>query len=182
MWDEISITKDLRFDARTLRWKWIADFADECTIMVPNDIANQVQVFVVFVVGGWIQPFAWFGTKGAANAVFLNELVVKGISCLYDRGGAIVTAAVSDGVSTNKSVLKNFGISGKEGGCISTHHPMNDKVLIHWLTDVPHLLKCTRNNMEKHREVQVIVHSALNVVFNPLNNTDFFKNSFKVFK
>jgi hypothetical protein len=82
---------------------------------------------------------------------------VKGISCLYDRAVAIVTAAVCDGVSTNKSVMATFGVSGAENGCSITNHPMNDKHPIHWLTDIPHLLKCTRNHMENHRVVQVIV-------------------------
>jgi len=158
MWDEIAITKDLRFDPRTLQWKGIVDYAGECTIMVPDGIADHVLVFVIRpLIGKWIQPFAWFGTKGAAPAVILNELIVKGISCLYDRAGAIVTAAVCDGVSTNKSVMATFGVSGAENGCSITNHPMNDKHQIHWLTDVPHLLKCTRNHMENHRVVQVIV-------------------------
>jgi hypothetical protein len=60
------------------------------------------------LLGRWIQPFASFGTKGAAPAAILNELVVKGISCLYDRAGAIVTAAVCDDVSTNKSVMSSL--------------------------------------------------------------------------
>jgi hypothetical protein len=96
----------------------------------------------------------WY--KGCCTRCHL-ELIVKGISCLYDRAGAIVTAAVCDGVSTNKSVMATFGVSGAENGCSITNHPMNDKHQIHWLTDVPHLLKCTRNHMENHRVVQVIV-------------------------
>lgn len=90
MWNNISITKDLRFDSRTLQWKGIVDVMRECTIMVPNDIADHVLVFVVRpVLGEWIQPSAWFGSKCAANAVFFNELVVEGICRVYDRGGAI---------------------------------------------------------------------------------------------
>ena len=159
MWDEIAITKDLRFDTRTLQWKGIVDYAGECGIMVPNGIADHVLVFVVRpLLGGWIQPFAWFGTKGSASAIILKELIMKGISCLYDVSGAWVTACVCDGVSTNKSAMAMFGISGEEKGCNTTLHPLNDKLKIHWLTDTPHLLKCVRNHMEKHRSFQVIVY------------------------
>ena len=77
MWDEISSTKDLRFDSRTLKWKGITDLAGETTIMVQNGIADHVLVFFF----GWIQPFAWFGTKGGAPGTVLQELVLKRVGC-----------------------------------------------------------------------------------------------------
>ena len=40
MWDEIVITKELRFDTRTLKWKGIVDCAGECSVMVPNGNAD----------------------------------------------------------------------------------------------------------------------------------------------
>ncbi|XP_045028558.1 uncharacterized protein LOC123471390 [Daphnia magna] len=80
MWDEISITKDMRFDTRSLKWKGIVDYAGETTIMVPNGLADHVLMFVFRpFLQGWIQPFAWFGTKGGAPGVVLLELVTKSI-------------------------------------------------------------------------------------------------------
>ncbi|KZR96174.1 Cell division protein ftsj [Daphnia magna] len=154
MWDEISITKDMRFDTRSLKWKGIVDYAGETTIMVPNGLADHVLMFVFRpFLQGWIQPFAWFGTKGGAPGAVLLELVTKSIVRLFNAG-AIVKACVCDGFSTNKSLYTSFGISGTEHGCTSMSHPLDDSVRIHCLIDVPHLLKCTQNHMIKHKKVQ----------------------------
>lgn len=127
MWDEIAVTKDLRFDTRTLKWKGITDYAGETTIMVPNGLADHVLVFVFRpFMGGWIQPFAWFGTKGAAPGVILVELIAKAIAALFGSS-AVVASCVSDGCSTNKTAFQQFGISGKHGGKHYISHPI-DKV------------------------------------------------------
>lgn len=155
MWDEIMITKDLRFDTRTLKWKGIIDYAGETTIMVPNGLADHVLVFVVRPLHGrWIQPFAWFGTKGAAPGVILVELLVKAMSVLYSKGSVVATC-VSDGCSTNKAVTKQFGITGRAGVKTSISHPMDPTRNIYFFNDVPHLMKCTRNHMYTHKIVQV---------------------------
>ena len=66
MWDEMAVTKDLKFDPRNLKWKGIVDLAGACSVMVSNGIADHVLVFVFWpFLQGWIQPFAWFETKGA---------------------------------------------------------------------------------------------------------------------
>lgn len=157
MWDEMAISKDLRFDPRTLKWKGIVDLAGACSVMVPNGIADHVLVFVFRpFLHSWIQPFAWFGTKGAASGVVLLELVTKAISTLF-HAGAIVTACVSDGVSTNKSVMTQFGISGMKEGSCSVKHCLKEELTLNWIVDVPHLIKCIRNNFLTHRRVQVII-------------------------
>lgn len=156
MWDEVAITKDLRFDPRTCQWKGITDFAGETSIMVPNGIADHVLVFVFRpFLSGWIQPFAWFGTKGGASGSVLAELVPKAIAALY-RAGAIVKACVSDGYSTNKTLISQYGMSGEEGGNHFITNPLDHTIKIYFFVDVPHLLKCTRNHMHKHQQVQVI--------------------------
>jgi hypothetical protein len=155
MWDEISITKDLRFDTRTLKWKGIVDFAGETTIMVPNGIADHVLVFVFRPFhAGWIQPFAWFGTKGGAQGTILQELVLKGLAALH-QAGAIAKACVSDGYSTNKMMMTLYGVSGEEHGKNYITNPLNHSIKIYFLVDVPHLMKCVRNHMKKHHTVQV---------------------------
>lgn len=70
MLDEMTCTKELNFDTRTLVWKGIVDYGGELHVPVPNGICDHVLVFAAQVFKGkpkwWIQPFAWFGTKGAA--------------------------------------------------------------------------------------------------------------------
>lgn len=155
MFDEIQISKELNFDTRTLKWKGIFDHAGETTIMVPHGDAEHV-LLIVFrpVLQSWIQPFTWFGTKGAAPGLAFMQLVAKFILCLF-QSDAIVKAIVCDGASTNKSVMTNFGISGSEKGSSKTSHPIKEKEDIHWLTDVPHLIKSMRNHMHNHHRVQV---------------------------
>lgn len=59
MWDEMAVTKDLRFDTKTLKWKCIVDYEGEVSIMVPNGVADHVLVLVFrSFLGGWVQPFA----------------------------------------------------------------------------------------------------------------------------
>lgn len=80
---------------------------------------------------GWIQPFAWFGTKGAAPARVLVELVIKAISKLFEKG-AIVKATACDGASTNKSMMSQLGVTGDVGGASSVTHPMEPKHKVHF--------------------------------------------------
>lgn len=78
MWDEIAITKDIRFGTRTLHWKGIVDYGGQTSVIVPDGVTNHALAFVFrTLLGGWIQPFAWFGNKGAASATISIELVVK---------------------------------------------------------------------------------------------------------
>jgi hypothetical protein len=82
--------------------------------MVPNGLADHVLVFVFRpFYKGWIQPFAWFGTKGGASGTVLVELVTKNIARLF-QAGAIKKASVCDGFSTNKKLYSHFGVSGTE--------------------------------------------------------------------
>lgn len=128
----------------------------ECEIMEPNAVADHVLVFVFRPFKhARIQPFAWFGTKGAASGIVLMELITKAISCLFQYR-AIAKACVSDGVSTNKAVMTQFGISGAKDGHCSVSHCLNEKLKLYWIVDIPHFLKCTRNHFLTHRCVQVV--------------------------
>jgi hypothetical protein len=123
--------------------------------LVPNGLADHILVFVFRpYLAGWIQPFAWFGTKGGASGTILVELIIKAFACLHNHG-AIAKHVVFDGNQTNKSLMKQFGISGEEEGASCLDHPLQPDSKIHFMVDVPHLLKVVRNNMESHRCVQV---------------------------
>lgn len=164
MLDEMSCTKELDFDTRTLKWKGIVDYGGELHVPVPNGICDHVLVFAAQALKGkpkgWIQPFAWFGTKGAAPARVLVELVIKAMAKLFEKG-AIVKATACDGASTNKSMMSQLGVSGEVGGVTSVTHPIEPKHKVHFFVDVPHLLKSTRNHMYKHKLVQVLYFQIL---------------------
>lgn len=157
--DEMTCTKELSLDTRTLQWKGIVDYGGELHVPVPNGICDHVLVFAAQAFKGkpkgWIQPFAWFGTKGAAPARVLVELVIKTIAKLFEKG-AIAKAIACDGASTNKSMMAQLGVSGEVGGVTSVTHPIDPKHKVHCFIDVPHLLKSSRNHMYKHKLVQVL--------------------------
>jgi hypothetical protein len=46
MWDEISITKDMKWGNKSLNWKGIVDYAGEGSIMIPKGLADHALVFV----------------------------------------------------------------------------------------------------------------------------------------
>lgn len=72
----------------------------------------------------WIQPLAWFGTKGAATGRVLVELVIKAIAKLFKKG-AIAKAVACDGCAPNKSMMSQLGISGAESGSSCVTHPID---------------------------------------------------------
>lgn len=66
------------------------DYDGETSVMIPKRLADHglLLVFCPFL-GGWVQPFAWFGTKGAALALVFIELAIKAKSVLYARGAIV---------------------------------------------------------------------------------------------
>ncbi|XP_045029923.1 uncharacterized protein LOC123472444 [Daphnia magna] len=158
MLDEMANAKGIDFDTCTLPWKGTVDYGGEISDLVPNGLADHILVFVFRpYLAGWIQPFAWFGTKGGASGTILVELIIKAFACLHNHG-AIAKHVVFDGNQTNKSLMKQFGISGEEEGASCLDHPLQPDSKIHFMVDVPHLLKVVRNNMESHRCVQFQGH------------------------
>lgn len=89
----------------------------------------------------WIQPFAWFVTKGA-------------IAKLFEKG-AIVKAVVCNGFAPNKFMMNLFGVSGELSGTCHVTNPIDPNHKVYFFIDVPHLLKSTRDNIFKHKIVQV---------------------------
>jgi hypothetical protein len=85
-----------------------------------------------------------------------NTILVKAFYCLH-KHGAIAKHTVFDGNQTNKSLMKQFGISGRENGTSFVEHLLEKGSKIHFMVDVSHLLKVVKNNMETHRCVQVFL-------------------------
>jgi len=165
IWDEIKIKKDLTWDSAKLEWHGKVNFGDDIITKVENDLADHVLVFMFRPYKhSWVQPFACFATKGAASGEMLHELVIKAI-CALNTHSAIVKNCVSDGCQTNKSVMKLLKIQGtnvkatktrKEAPCQHFFlHPLDEQIKIYFFVDVPHLIKCVRNNIFIHKRVQV---------------------------
>ena len=158
MWDEIKIKKDLTWNSKNLEWHGVVDFGGELKSKIQDGIADHALVFMFRPYKhSWIQPIACFATKSAASGKVLFELIVKAISILYNNN-AVVKSCVSDGAQTNKSAMVLLGVKGTNSGDCKPHfnHPMEPSIKIYYFVDVPHLLKCVRNQVLNHKSVQVM--------------------------
>ena len=158
MWDEISLRKDVKWHSKLLEWHGIVDVGPDIQTPVQNGIATHCLVLMFRPYqSNWVQPIACFATLHAASGALLHEIVSKAIVLLHNNA-AIVTNTVCDGATSNKNAMTLFGVSGEKPSAdctVSFTHPMDDSIQIFWLIDVPHLLKCTRNQLFTHIKVQV---------------------------
>lgn len=155
--DEMTVKKDISWDARNLVWRGISDFGGETKKKVSEGIADKALVFMFRPYKhAWAQPFACFASKGGASGEVLHELIVKGICALFTHAG-IVKNVTADGYSCNKNAFSLLGADGTKNGKHYFLHPLDVTIKIYCFTDPPHLLKCAENNMEKHKTVQVFI-------------------------
>ena len=162
VWDEMSITKSIKFDSQQLRFEGFVDFGsgnlDE-DVDIGQGLADHALVFLFRPYrSSWIQPIAVFATKGAAPGRILSRLLIKAIAAL-EVVGARVTSVTCDGAQPNKTVWKHCGLTGvpDENGnvkCSMPHPTVDDEDERIWfLQDVPHLFKCIRNHIFGRRKI-----------------------------
>lgn len=157
MWDEMSIRKDLKWDFKMLKWHGIVNFGSDIKEAARAGLADHVLVLVFRPFRAkWVQPIAWFASQGTASFKVLSEIILKGIIKLH-KVGIIVKALVCDGHASNKAALNQLRVSGVKGKRKNfIIHPLDSTVKIYAFIDVPHLSKCTRNNVLNYKTVQVI--------------------------
>ncbi|KAH8021967.1 hypothetical protein HPB51_019611 [Rhipicephalus microplus] len=86
----------------------------------------------------------------------LAKIVLDAIVQLR-KHNAIVVAVISDGASTNKAMWSNFGISGKlHTANHKVQHPCEPNQSLYFLCDVPHIVKCIRNHLLRHKYGMII--------------------------
>lgn len=174
MWDEISLKKDVSWHSKLLEWHGIADYGPDISTPVKEGIATHCLVLMFRpYLSNWVQPIACFATIHAASGELLHEIITKAIVLLHNHK-AIVTNTVCDGCTSNKKAMDIFGVSGESSSdkceTISFTHPMDPNIAIYWMIDVPHLLKCTRNQLFRHLRVQVHFKNNSFEKFNNLHN------------
>lgn len=163
VWDEMSITKSMKYDPHTMRFEGFVDYGSGDVV---DDIAHAKEQLadhcLVFIFrpyrASWVQPIAVFATKGAAPGHVISRLLMKAIVAL-EAVGARVTSVTCDGAQPNKSAWTDCGISGSpdENGKVSCYmqHPTAQEVdeKIWFFQDVPHLFKCIRNHIFTRRKL-----------------------------
>lgn len=87
-------------------------------------------------------------TRGAAPGLVLAKLVLESVLQLEQHGASVI-AVVSDGAGNNRSMWTHVGVSGKIDQPVNKipHPSLEDGRFLHFLCNVPHIVKCVRNNL-----------------------------------
>ena len=119
--------------------------ADKALVFMYSSLAHKFQ-----------QPVGMFASMGNTTSKELALLITTGIMAV-EKAGAKVHALVCDGASVNRGIWSEFGIKGRvdEPVCSSFTNPFDESRQIYIISDVPHLLKCIRNNLYNRKEFMV---------------------------
>ncbi|XP_075526178.1 uncharacterized protein LOC142557858 isoform X1 [Dermacentor variabilis] len=168
--DEIKLKQAVAFNKASCRMDGFVDYGD-LKAENPNQLADHALVLMfVPLFEGWVQPIASFTTRGAAPGRILSELVLSAILELR-KNNASVLAVISDGAGNNKSMWSHFGLSGKlHSARHYIENPWDLSQKIYFVCDVPHIMKCIRNHLQKHnygmvRNNTVVIVLSFNILF-----------------
>jgi len=157
VWDEMSLTKSVKFDSQKMKFEGFIDYGpdeiDDYRVDFSEQLADHAHVFIFRPYrGSWVQPIVVFATKGAAPGHIISRLITKAIVAL-EVCGARVNSITCDGAQPNKTAWADFGVDGSYGkdgkvACSMEHPTAAEKDERIWiLQDVPHLFKCIRNHI-----------------------------------
>ncbi|KAK8784596.1 hypothetical protein V5799_009039 [Amblyomma americanum] len=153
--DEIKLRETTEFNRASCKFDGFVNYGDIC-----NEDSNVLADHALVVMFNpmfqpWIQPIATYATKGAAPGWILAKIVVSSVLQLFQYG-ANVLAVISDGAGSNKSMWTHLGVSGKlTGANCKMEHPCLPDASLHFICDVPHIMKCIRNHLMKHKYGQI---------------------------
>lgn len=181
--DEVAITPSLKFNLESLAYDGFVNLSDdpfenrdEVTNYTYNresdtpdpkiipmpQLADHGLVFMARPLkDSWVMPFAVFASHGAASGEDLYRLLISAIIRLEVKG-ARVLCVVSDGATTNKKVWSLAGVCITEEGIIKNKicNPLRTNDQIFFLSDVPLVFKCMRNQMFNQDTVQVLIQKT----------------------
>ena len=122
----------------------MSDFARRCEDTKSPEMASHVLVLMArSICSSYCRPIAYFATEGA-TADQLYHIVMQGIEFL-EHFGFSVRGLVSDGATPNRALYKLLTSASSD-----SHFFVNPftGMPVYLFSDVPHLVKTTRNNME----------------------------------
>lgn len=92
----------------------------------------------------WMQPVAFAVSRNATSALAMHKLVLDVIMQL-EKKGLLVKVVIYDQGSNNVS-LSRMLIHSLHEPCFTVNN-----CKLYFMFDIPHLIKCTRNNLRKHK-------------------------------
>lgn len=148
--DEMKVRKAVSLNCHTYKLDGFIDYGDGPSEQGSAADHALVLMFVPLF-HNWVQPIASFATRNAAPGTVVAQLVLQAILEL-GKQNAVVVAVISDGATTNKAMWSKFGISGKlDCPRHKVPHPCDHHLTLYFLCDTPHLIKCIRNHLHRHR-------------------------------
>ncbi|XP_077556947.1 uncharacterized protein LOC144170810 [Haemaphysalis longicornis] len=156
--DEMKVREVVSFNKSTYKVDGFVDYGDGQDSETTADHALVLMFVPLF--HSWVQPIASFATRHAAPGRVLAKLVLEAIMELY-KHNAVVVAVISDGASTNKAMWSSFGIKGKlDAPKHKVEHPCAPDQHLYFLCDVPHIIKCIRNHLLRHKYAMIGQHKV----------------------
>ncbi|KAF0689204.1 THAP-type domain-containing protein, partial [Aphis craccivora] len=157
MLDEIFLRTSINVNCRSLTYSGLEDFGGE--VENKKRSTEQADHGLVFLWQSLIenvtQSIAVFASKGPVKGVDLAQLVIKAIM-LLEKSGLEVVALVSDGASTNKTMYKTLGVSGKKTELKNFfENPYDETHKVFVLCDAPHTIKNIRNRLSQQKYLKV---------------------------
>lgn len=149
--DEIKLRETTEFNRTSYSFDGFVNYGDVSSTN-SDELADHALV-VMFnpMFAPWIQPVAAYATKGSAPGWILAKIVISTVLQLHQYG-AKVLAVISDGAGSNKSMWTHLGVNGKpEDPKCKIEHPCLPDASLHFICDVPHIMKCIRNHLMKHK-------------------------------
>lgn len=145
IFDEIALSQNLTYSRCDDE---IVGYLDLGSLGRQNILANHALVFMIQGIRkNWKQPFTYYFTKDTISSSSLKCLVVETITALQSIGLRVLCTICDQGV-TNRTAIKML----IEEKIIDKTEPYficnNQKIFT--LFDTPHLLKSTRNALEKY--------------------------------
>ncbi|KAH9361777.1 hypothetical protein HPB48_005070 [Haemaphysalis longicornis] len=138
IFDEVSLKRNLQYDSKQDLVHGYADTGYERR----NNVANTaLLVLVSGIAKKWIQPVAFMTGEAGVHSGPL--LILKRLIRDLKEFGLFVKALICDQGGSNGVVAKTLGISPERPFFTI------DGMKVYFIFDPPHLLKCTRNNLQK---------------------------------
>ncbi|XP_077494730.1 uncharacterized protein LOC144105484 isoform X1 [Amblyomma americanum] len=141
LFDEISLKKNLMYDQSK---DIVIGFTDDGNTRTSR-VANIALVMAVSGISrSWMQPVAFAASHNATSVLAMRKLLLDLIQQLQTKG-LLVKAVICDQGSNNVSLSRML--------IHSIHEPyfvVNNRK-IYFMFDTPHLIKCTKNNLRRHK-------------------------------
>jgi hypothetical protein len=140
--DEMAIQAGLSYDPKM---DAIIGFEDLGDCGKSQSVAKQALVFMVCgMFENWKQPIGCFAVSTSAPGEILKNLIVQAIKFISDTG-LIPKVVIMDQGPNNQKAMRLLGVSVDQPFIVS-----NNRQVIFFMYDPPHLLKSVRNQLFMH--------------------------------